>query len=188
MKQLSFLLIIILLISCKSTEKTNGYGERDTTCRKYENNITFVHNRFNPILKVVGKWRELSMNSEFYVNSKNKIAISNEKNEVLHLIVAKHHSCKLCKEGNKETLHHHDPFISSLKRKIAYWNNFEKYTIELLETNEENYAIYSISSENEKRTVLFGLKNEMFYDFILLNSIQEKQLQAKLLLDSYKLN
>ena len=81
--------------------------EQDTTCRKYENNITFVHNRFNPILKVVGKWRELSMNSEFYVNSKNKIAISNEKNEVLHLIVAKHHSCKLCKEGNKDMLHKH---------------------------------------------------------------------------------
>ncbi|GAB3710891.1 hypothetical protein [Flavobacterium koreense] len=188
MKQLSFLLIIILLISCKSTEKTNGYGEQDTTCRKYENNITFVHNRFNPILKVVGKWRELSMNSEFYVNSKNKIAISNEKNEVLHLIVAKHHSCKLCKEGNKDMLHKHDPFLSSLKRKIAFWKNYEKYSIELLETNDENYAIYLLSNENEKRTVLFGLKNETFYDFILLNSKQEKQSQAKLLMDSYILN
>jgi hypothetical protein len=188
MKQVTILFLFALLISCKSTEKTNGYGERDRTCRKYENNITFVHNRFNPILKVVGKWRELSMDSDLYVNSKNKVTISNEKNEVLQLIVAKHHSCKLCKEGNKDMLHKHDPFLSSLKRKIAFWKNYENYSIELIETDEENYAVYSLSNENEKRTVLFGLKNETFYDFILLNSEQEKQSQAKLLLDSYKLN
>lgn len=189
MRQFYFLLIVYsLFISCKSTEKTNGYGETDRTCRKYENDITYVHNRFEPVLKVIGKWRALSMNSKYYVNSKKTTLISNDKNEILRLDHFFSHPCKICKDEN-EILHYNSrQFLSSLKRKIEYWKNYENYTIELIETNEEDFAIYQLTGTKEKKSVMYGFKKDTFYEFTLLNSEQNKKEQANLLNHCFQLN
>ena len=188
MKKIILLIVFCMFISCKPTEKINGFGECDGICRKYdsEKNTTFVYNKFDPILKVVGKWRKLSMNSDFYSNS--QIGITNDRNEILYLIQNEIHTCKKCIEDALLQNHKHDFLLESLTRRISFWKGYEKYTVELLETDEESYAVYQLSKENEKKCVFLGFKNGMFYDFTLINSLEDKKQQAKLLLDSYKLN
>lgn len=188
MKQFYIILSFVLLISCNSIEKTNGYGERDRTCRKYENDITFVHNRFNPIVKVLGKWRALPMSSALYLESKSTVAIGNSYNEVLQITLGKCSVCKLCQENKHGQCIEHDPFLSLLKNKINHWKNYEGNTVELLETDENSYAVYHLSNEKEKKTILFGFKNNIFYDFNLLNSSKEKLAQAQVLSKSFKIN
>ena len=190
MKQIYIFLLISIIISCKSTEKTNGYGEIDRTCRKYEDNITFVHNRFDPVLKVTGKWRKLSMNSEYYFRSKKNVSVTNDYNEILHLLQTNSSLCKICVSGDSINRNHHlgDVFLNTLKRKISIWKDYGKYSIELLETNEESYAIYFLTDELEKKCLAFGIKNEIVYEFTLLNSKKDKKVQAQFLSNLFKLN
>jgi hypothetical protein len=179
-----------MFISCKPTEKINGFGERDGICRKYDakNIITFVYNKYSPIIKIEGIWRGVTTHYSFYTISNSQIEIKNDNKETLLVTNYKMNSCKLCSEDPTLKNHKHNFLINNIKRNISFWKEFEKYTIELLETDEENYAVYYLSNEYEKKCVFFGYKNEIFYEFILMNSEKDKKQQAKLLLDSYKLN
>ena len=201
MKKIICLLVICFFISCKSSEKTNGFLEHDRTCRKYDtaSNVTFVHNSFEPILKVAGKWRELSMNSKFYNRSPKIVCISNEENAILYLSQYKIPSCKICEqnrknhpEGEGSILDHHyltgNYLTSVLKRRIVFWRDFEKYTINLLDTDEENYALYSLSRPEEQKCVLLGIKNQIYYEFTLIESNLATKSKSKILSDSFKLN
>jgi len=196
-----FFLAICIFLSCNSTEKINGFLEHDRTCRKYEGvtNVTFVYNSFDPILKVSGKWRELSMNSRFYGKSKNTISISNQENEIMYLNQFKMPTCKPCEENKKNHperensspnnhIFSEDSFLTNLKRKIVFWRDYEKYTINLLETNEENYAVYSLSRTEGEKCVLIGIKNQIYYEFTLIESNLDDKLKSKILSDSFKLN
>lgn len=190
MKKTLIFLILFSLLGCNSVQKINGFGEIDGTCRSYDsiNNATFVHNRFNPVLKVSGKWRATSMNSKYYNKSKKITSISNEKDEVLQLIQTGHHLCKNCETNSLVKQHYlKGAFLNVLESKLKFWHNYEGNFVELLETDEESYAIYSLSN-TENKMVLFGKQNELFYEFTLYNSKRDKKIQAKLLLNSLKLN
>ena len=183
-------MVICFFSSCKSSEKTNGFLEHDRTCRKYDtaSNVTFVHNSFEPILKVAGKWRELSMNSKFYNKSKKIVSISNEYDAVLQLFQFEIPICNPCKEKIINHYYIQDPFVNNIKKRLDFWTDYEKYAVTLLETNEENYAVYLLSRPEEQKCVLLGIKNQIYYEFTLIESNLDNKSKSKILSDSFKLN
>lgn len=201
MKKIIYFIILCFFIGCKSSEKTNGFLEHDRTCRKYDaiSDITFVYNGFDPILKVNGKWRELSMNSKFYNRSPRVVSISNKDDAILYLFQYKIPVYKINEqnrknhlEGESSTIDHHplrvDNLTSLVRRRIFFWRDYEKYTVNLIETDEENYAVYSLSRPEEQKSVLLGFKNKTYYEFTLVESNIENKLKSKILSDSFKLN
>jgi len=190
MKKIICLSIICFFISCKSSEKINGFLEHDCTCRKYDagSNVTFVHNSFDPILKVPGKWRELSMNSKFYNNSKKIVCISNEVDAVLQLF---QFEIPICNPYKQKIINHYfiqESFVNNIKKRLNFWTDYEKYAVTLLESNEENYSVYLLSRAEEQKCVLIGMKNHIYYEFTLISSNLDEKSKAKILSDSFNLN
>lgn len=185
MRKIFLFTLFALLINCSSTQKINGYGEHDNVCQKYdaENDVTYAYYKFNKPIKVKGKWRQIKFNSNDYRDY--GISMTNNFNEIMYL---KQYNFKK-NEHKNDTISIDTWFKTMIVRRISYWKEFEKYNIELLDTNEINYVIFHVKGKDKYYSELIGFSNDStLYTFQLHKDLLSNNKRKEILLNSFNLN
>ncbi len=180
--KLFYLLILYLILGC-SSKNINGFGEKDDTCRLYDhvNNFTYVHDPSTyKKIKVSGKWRE----AEFELYKEHHIShcpmIVNNDGALLEVWCRPNQIVDWKKKTNFDLL------LIDLKHYTSNWKN--NYKVELLQTNDSTYAIYSIKNEVVNRTSLHGFKDGKQYHIELFKDSLTNRQRTFLLLQIFNDN
>jgi hypothetical protein len=159
-----FAVLSLFVISCNSAKPINGFGEKDTTCRKYDvvNDITYVTNSSNttPIL-VKGKWRKVNPNTQIQIS--HCPVIENELGTVLELMIWEYDKQEWMGKSNERIL------TESFNKTAAFWDKITvKY--EFIKADKAaSYSVYKVFEFEERRIELWGVKNKKHYRIAIYN-------------------
>lgn len=166
MKKTSYILglLCLLLLSCKSTNPINGFGEEDKVCRKYDaiNDITYVTDLsdFKEYL-VKGKWRKNELRTEYYIS--HCPIVENELGTILELWIRGNDKFEWKNKSDEEIL------IKNFNEYSAFWKKKNiKHTI-VKSDKKASYYIYEIIEFDRRRIELMGIKNKKYYRIAIFN-------------------
>lgn len=173
---LGFIFTIHLITGCKSSESKNKLNENSNS----SNNYTYVNNLLPSKIKVMGKWEKVDRKKDTIYFISHCPLVKNKDNAMLELWCKPNEVSRWRKKTNSEML------IKNLEFYLDIWT--KDHSVELLETDDDKYAIYSIKNNLVERTTLIGYKNGRYYHLELFNDSYTIKQRTFLLLQVFNDN